>query len=148
MGARVASLATASLVALMCGCGSSGSSKSIPKSEYISRANAVCSSLQTALRSIGGNTQAFRPKVVEAIRAREHANAQLRAIPLPASKTIILEWLQERERIPVATKKANAAKPRSTANEIANAEEAAALDKARALALSYGLTSCYSLNQE
>jgi hypothetical protein len=133
---------TAALVTLaaVTGCGSGH--KTLTKSQYIARAQAVCVALERKLQAVSTNKNPFPPKIREVVRARLVANEQLRALSAPSSEKVASEWLRWREAALAATQTALKTKPDSAANKAAGKKEYEATEKARALAKSAGLPAC------
>jgi hypothetical protein len=130
-------------IGVIAGCGSSNAGGGTPtKAEYVARVNAACRNLNNRLKSVGENASSIRVKLDEANRVREKANAQLRAIPMPAQAKIPSEWLQLRDASLVAVKKLSKTKPRTQARDAAQAAYLKALEKGGAIAKSYGFVAC------
>jgi|SRR5690349_14210155 len=125
-------------VTSVAGCG-----KSQPtKSQYITRANALCAAEINNLRRLAERRHSPDELVRESFRLHEQANAQLRAIPIPPKETVPAEWVHVRETAIVNARKILKTKPNSRENHAANRAyyqaEAAAVKIARA----YGLREC------
>jgi hypothetical protein len=133
---------TAALVTLVMATGCGSGHKTLTKSQYIARAQAVCRALEGKLQAVSTNRNAFPPKIREAVRARELANEQLRALSPPSSEKVASEWLHWREAALAATQTALKSKSGSEANTAAGKKECEATEKARALAKSAGLPAC------
>jgi hypothetical protein len=141
---RAASWAGALVAVLVvAGCGGSSSTSGAPtKAQYIARVSAVCSALTHRADAISEAAHNFEAAVREVVTAYEHADAQLRAIPRPASDTVPSEWLHWRETGTAAMRRAIDAKAYSHERTVASSEEFKAREKARILAKGYGLAAC------
>jgi hypothetical protein len=133
---------TAAIVTLVMATGCGSGHKTLTNSQYIARAQAVCRALERKLQVVSTNENAFPPKIREAIRARQLANEQLRALSAPSSEKVASEWLHWREVAVSATQTALESKPGSAANAAAGKKEHEATEKARALARSAALPAC------
>jgi hypothetical protein len=133
---------TIALVTLVVATGCGSGHKTLTKSQYIARAQAVCQALERKLQTVSTNRNAFPPKLREAVRVRQLANEQLRALSAPSSEKVASEWLDSREAAVAATQTALKSKPGSEANTAAGKKEYEATEKARALAKSAGLPAC------
>jgi len=142
---RIASWAGALVaITVVAGCGSSstGSSGTPTKAQYIARVSAICTALEHRAETISASAHSLEAGIREVVDAYEHADAQLRAIPLPAPGTVPAEWLHWRETATAAARRAIDAPAYSHARTAASHEEFIAKEKARGLAKTYGLAAC------
>jgi hypothetical protein len=140
-GLGVGALAALVVSVAVSGCGSTKAG-GITKAQYVARANAVCLALEARARALGKQANTLKQAIEEITVARQQANAQLQAIPKPASDPRPSEWLHWRELATADTKKALQLKPGATASHAEAVTEHTDLEKARALAGAYGLTAC------
>ena len=136
----VAALAALVVVA---GCGSTRTPVgALTKAQYIARADAVCQALLNKLEAANSKATSFEGALKAATVTRRQADAQLRAIPMPASERAPSEWLHWRELATAENKRGVDAKPFSAARTAAIKAEFQATLKARAIANAYGMTTC------
>jgi hypothetical protein len=131
-------------IVVMVALGGCGSSKpgGLTKAQYVARADAICLALEAQSRALSRQAKALLQAIKEITVARERADAQLQAIPKPASESRPAEWLHWRELATADTKKALESKPGSSANRATFVAEHTDLERSRALARAYGLTAC------
>jgi hypothetical protein len=120
-----------------------GCGKSEPtKATYVAHANAVCVAQKQSLKRLAETYRSRNQLIGETFRIREHANAQLRAIPIPPKEKVPTEWLQVRETATANAKKIFTTKPGSRERAAAGQAFNAAQAQAVKIALSYALNDC------
>jgi outer membrane murein-binding lipoprotein Lpp len=143
-GRCAALLAALAATSLLAGCG--GGNKTPTKASFVTKANAICASLEQQLKELsnvrvqGG----FEAKLEEGADTVAKSVAELRKIPLPPHETVPREWLHYRELAAQAAKRLISVAPTSPLRRVASEEEANAKQRANAVARSYGLTDCLS----
>jgi hypothetical protein len=144
-GVAVASLLVA--VMLAAGCGSSSSSSTVTKADFVSKANAICTKINNQIAALPkiSSAQDLLSTGPKELADASHGIAQLKALQVPDSiKSQVSQWVSTLEQESAISGKLISAFKTRNAQELQQAETAAktneAQDRSRAVAL--GLTEC------
>jgi hypothetical protein len=143
-GAGASLLVTAVLAA---GCGSSGSSSSVSKADFVSKANAICTKVNNQIAALPkiSSAQDLLSTGPKELAYASQGIAQLKALQMPDSiKSQVTQWIATLEQESAISNKLISAFKNKNAQELGQAEAAAKAnqgkDRSRAIAL--GLNAC------